>query len=143
MWDSSIHALFFLICHNSAEEGEEDLEKEKLLYNGVFIFYSLCECIVNFLAFLSSFTKNVFFPSHVLTLIVNLNNRTNGWRKKNASNLVNWVKCFECGVLCYHKIGIYWEIGNYVECEALSIPSYHVKSRRSFQICVHCYREHQ
>lgn len=89
--------------------------------------------LVSFLAFFV-FVHKSFFSFKVSGserwLLISTKERTTGGQKKrNASNLVNWVKCFEYWVLCYHKIGIYWDIGNYVECLALSatqkMVSYH------------------
>lgn len=148
--NSPFFSLFFLSHYSEAKE--KSRERRKLLHNGILIF--LCVFLLTFRAFLSSFIK-VFF-SHLKSqhwLLISTIERTTGEQKRNASNLVNWVKCFEYWVLCYHKIGIYWEIGNNVECLALSatqkrvsIPSHHcftwmlVECRTLSVICIHCYR---
>lgn len=102
-------------------------------------------CIVNFLAFLSSFTKSFFLHLMLLRWLLISTIEQTGEDEKNASNLVNWVKYFEYWVHCYHEIGIYWEIRNNAECErsfwkkwSIFVPSCHcftwmfVKSRRNF-----------
>lgn len=73
--------------------------KKSAVQQGIHFLFSLW---VNFLSFFSCLRSQKVCCSHlksqVLTLIVNLNNRekkTSKTKRINASNLVNWLKCFE------------------------------------------------